>query len=372
MKRVLFVVGTRPEVIKLGPVITRMRREGSEFEARVCVTAQHREMLDQVLNVLEIAPDYDLNVMEPGQSLFESSSRILAGLSGVFQENFDLTVVQGDTTTTLCGALGSFYARVPVAHVEAGLRTGNLEHPFPEEMNRILVTRLAALHFAATESAAINLRNDGIQNEAIYVTGNPVIDAILQTTASIQSRKFEIPPWSWLAPNRKLVLVTAHRRENFGRPFANICRALATLSHRPDVQIAYAVHPNPNVRRVADEFLRNEPNIVLLPPLGYAPFVDLMSRSYLVLTDSGGIQEEAPSLGKPVLVLRETTERPEAVAAGVVRLVGTEEDNIVTSASTLLDDPAEYGRMARQVNPYGDGRASERIVTAIRQWFSGQ
>jgi UDP-N-acetylglucosamine 2-epimerase len=368
MKRVLFVFGTRPEAIKLCPVIAGMRQSAPELETRVCVTAQHRDMLDQVLDVFGVAPDYDLNVMASGQSLLASSAKILDGMAEVLKDHCDLVVVQGDTTTTLCGALAAFYSRVPVAHIEAGLRTGNFDHPFPEEMNRVLTSRLAKFHFAATKIAATNLESEGIRNEAIFVTGNPVIDAVLQTSEHLRTGRLEAPEWDWLVPDRKLIVVTAHRRESFGAPFTRICRALAVLAQRTDVQIAYAVHPNPNVRAVTEQVLRNEPNIVLLEPLPYVPFIDLMSRAYILLTDSGGIQEEAPALGKPVLVLRDTTERPEAVEAGVARLVGTEEQTIVGETMKLLDNADEYKKMARRVNPYGDGRASERIVAVIREW----
>jgi UDP-N-acetylglucosamine 2-epimerase (non-hydrolysing) len=370
MKNVLFVFGTRPEAIKLCPVIAEMRNTASDLKTRVCVTAQHREMLDQVLDVFHVVPDYDLNVMAPGQSLFASSSKILDGMARVLNDPYDLVVVQGDTTTTLCGSLAAFYARVPVAHIEAGLRTGNFDHPYPEEMNRVLTSRIASLHFAATDAAAVNLRNEGIRNETIFVTGNTVIDAVLSTTDQLRTGRLAVPRWNWLVPDRKLILVTAHRRESFGVPFTRICHALATLAQRPDVQVAYAVHPNPNVRAATEEVLRKESNVVLLEPLPYVSFIDLMSRAHILLTDSGGIQEEGPALGKPVLVLRETTERPEAVAAGVAKLVGTSEKIIVDEASYLLDNPTEYENMARRVNPYGDGRASERIVSAIRAWVN--
>lgn len=371
MKRILFVFGTRPEAIKLCPVAAYLREHaGSEFEAKICVTAQHRELLDQVLRVFEVTPDYDLNAMMSGQSLFQSTSRILAGLEDVLRERFDLVIVQGDTTTTLCGAMAAFYARIPAAHVEAGLRTGNFDHPFPEEMNRVLASRLAALHFAATETAAANLRREGIPEGAIRITGNPVIDAVRMTSEGLESGRLPRPEWPWRNEAKKLILVTAHRRESFGEPFERICRALARLARRADVQIAYPVHPNPSVRAATDRFLRDEPNVVLLEPLSYVPFIDLMSRSELLLTDSGGVQEEGPSLGKPVLVMRETTERPEAIEAGVARLAGTNEERIVTEVTALLDDSREYEKMARTVNPYGDGRASERIAVAIREWFA--
>jgi UDP-N-acetylglucosamine 2-epimerase (non-hydrolysing) len=369
MRRILFVFGTRPEAIKLCPVIARFREEAREFETRICATAQHRELLDQVLEVFGLRPDYDLNVMESGQSLFDSTARIMAGLASVVQDRFDLLVVQGDTTTTLCGALAGFYANIPVAHVEAGLRTGDIQSPFPEEMNRVLTSRLTSLHFPATESAAVNLRNEGVSDEVIVVSGNPVIDAVQQTVEGIASGRLTAPQWRWQDPAKRLILVTSHRRESFGRPFEGICRALATLSRRTDVQVVYPVHPNPNIRRTTEQLLRNEPNVILLEPLSYVPFVDLMSRAYLLLTDSGGVQEEGPSLGKPVIVLRDTTERPEAIAAGVARLIGTKEADIVEETTRLLDDAVEYEKMARCVNPYGDGRASERIVAATREWL---
>jgi UDP-N-acetylglucosamine 2-epimerase (non-hydrolysing) len=372
MRRILFVFGTRPEAIKLCPVVAQMRQYAPELQALVCVTGQHREMLDQVLDLFDIRPDYDLNVMAPAQSLFDSTARVLAGLGPVLTHKFDLVVVQGDTTTTLCGSLGAFYARIPVAHVEAGLRTGNYDHPFPEEMNRVLATRLTSLHFAATELAAENLRREGVPQEAIRVTGNPVIDAIQQTSENLAAGRIASPPWPWLDTSKKLILVTAHRRESFGEPFERICGALATLAGRPDVQIVYPVHRNPNVRAVTAEHLGEVPNIILLDPLPYIPFVDLMRRAYLLLTDSGGVQEEGPSLGKPVLFMRETTERPEAVSAGSARLVGTETPNIVAETSKLLEDAAEYAKMTGIPNPYGDGHASERIVTSIREWLDRQ
>ena len=370
MRRILFVFGTRPEAIKLCPVVAHMQEHAPHYQPQVCVTAQHREMLDQVLEVFSVKPDYDLNIMLPGQSLFESTTRILSGLEGVLRQGFDLVVVQGDTTTTLCGSLAAFYVRTPVAHVEAGLRTGDFDHPFPEEMNRVLTSRMTALHFAATEAAAVNLRREGIRNEAIWVTGNPVIDAVKRISEGLISGRITQPTWPWRNESKKLILVTAHRRESFGAPFASICRALATLAKRDDVQVVYPVHPNPNVRAVVDQYLRNEPNIVLLEPLGYVPFIDLMRRANLLLTDSGGVQEEGPSLGKPVLVMRETTERPEAIEAGVARLVGMDEARIVLETERLLDNSQEYEGMARTINPYGDGRASERILAAIDRWFA--
>ena len=350
--KVLFVFGTRPEAIKLAPVV-RCLREDARFETRVVVTAQHREMLDQVLAVFAIKPDYDLNVMQPGQTLTESAARILAALEPVLdRERPHVVIVQGDTTTTFCGALAAFYKGIAVAHVEAGLRTGDLRQPFPEEMNRVLTSRLAALHFASTESAAANLRREGVEEKTIFVTGNTGIDAVL-------SVRDTLPPFQPDA--KKMILVTAHRRESFGPGFLNICRALRRLAGRTGVEIVYPVHPNPNVRDVVNANLRDIPNIRLIAPLEYVQFVDLMRRSHILLTDSGGIQEEGPSLGKPVLVMREKTERPEAVEAGTALLVGTDEEKIVAETARLLDDSQEYARRARIHNPYGDGQASARI-----------
>jgi UDP-N-acetylglucosamine 2-epimerase (non-hydrolysing) len=336
-----------------------------ELHAHVCVTGQHRELLDQVLALFHVTPAYDLQAMSPGQTLFGSTSRILDRLETVFRDDFDFVVVQGDTTTTLCGALAGFYARVPVGHVEAGLRTSNYEHPFPEEMNRVLASRLATLHFAATEWAANNLRREGIDHKAIFLTGNPVTDAITRVGDMLSRGVLGSPQWHVLDPTKRLIVVTAHRRESFGEPFEQICRAILKISERPDVQIVYPIHPNPQVRAHAAK-LQDRPNILLTGPLSYLEFVDLMRRSYLLLSDSGGIQEEAPSLGKPVLVLRETTERPEAVEAGTAKLVGSGEDAICEAVNLLLDDLREYERMSRLHNPYGDGHASERIAAAIR------
>jgi UDP-N-acetylglucosamine 2-epimerase (non-hydrolysing) len=355
VKSILFVFGTRPEAIKLAPVI---RSVGSS--ARIAVTAQHRGMLDQVLDAFSIHPQYDLDLMRPGQSLFESTSRIVAALEPVLAtEQPDFVIVQGDTTTALCGALAGFYKNIPVAHVEAGLRTGDVRQPFPEEMNRVLVSRLADVHFAPTEASAQNLIREGIDPGKVLVTGNTAIDSVLYVRDAIENGRFQ-PRIPELNPQKKLILVTAHRRESFGAGFESICRALTRLAARPDVEVIYPVHPNPNVQ---DPVRRNlaASNVRLIDPQGYVEFVALMARAYLLLTDSGGIQEEAPSLGKPVLVLREKTERPEAVEAGTARLVGTGEDLIVREAELLLNDAAEYERRSRVHNPYGDGHASDRI-----------
>ncbi|MBZ5602262.1 MAG: UDP-N-acetylglucosamine 2-epimerase (non-hydrolyzing) [Acidobacteriia bacterium] len=361
--RILFIFGTRPEAIKLAPLILYLKRFPETYFVQVCVTAQHRAMLDQVLAAFDIVPDFDLDLMTPGQTLFASTSRIIAGLERVFVEaRPELAVVQGDTTTTLCGALAAFYARVPVAHVEAGLRTGDPDQPFPEELNRVLASRIAALHFAPTEGAAENLRREGIAS-GVFVTGNTGIDAVLYVRDRLERGTL---PSTTERDERKLILVTAHRRESFGEGFERICRALSELAARSDVRIVYPVHPNPNVQDAVNRHLRPHANLSLTESLDYVPFVDLMRRAYLILTDSGGIQEEGPSLGKPILVLREKTERPEAVAAGTVKLVGTDVAKIVSEATRLLDDRAEYDRMSHIHNPYGDGRACERIEQILR------
>ena len=370
-RRLLVVVGTRPEAIKLCPVFLELQRR-SEFAVQLCATAQHRELLDQVLDVFGVAPDWDLDLMRPGQTLAETTARVIAGLEAVLQDaRPDMVLVQGDTTTTLCGALAAFYHRIPVGHVEAGLRTWDPQQPFPEEMNRVLTSRLATLHFAATRWAAENLVREGVPEAHIAVTGNPGIDAVLWVRDRLEQGLLPSRPWPQLDGSRKLILVTAHRRESFGEGFRRICAALAELAARDDVEIVYPVHPNPNVQVPVRQLLAGIPNIHLIEPLEYVPFVDLMRRAWLVLTDSGGIQEEAPSLGKPVLVLREKTERPEGVEAGSVKLVGTQTRRIVEEAVRLLEDRQEYERMARVHNPYGDGHASRRIADAIHSFFVG-
>jgi UDP-N-acetylglucosamine 2-epimerase (non-hydrolysing) len=366
MTKILFIFGTRPEAIKLCPVIRHMKSRPDDFEVRVCVTAQHREMLDQVLNAFDVTPDRDLDIMRSGQTLYQSTSRIIAALEPVVaEEQPDIVLVQGDTTTTFCGALAAFYAKIPVGHVEAGLRTGDPHQPFPEEMNRVLAGRLATLHFAATEGAAQNLYREGVDPATVTVTGNTGIDAVLYVKQALETGKLSGLNGLHLNASKRLIVVTAHRRESFGDGFDSICSALARLAQRDDVEIVYPVHPNPNVRAAVTRHLADRPNITLLDPLGYIPFVDLMRRAYLLVTDSGGIQEESPSLGKPVLVLRKKTERPEAVSAGTARLVGTDEHRIVEEAERLLDDPHAYQRMARRHNPYGDGNASERIADVL-------
>ena len=367
MKRILFIFGTRPEAVKLCPVIRYMRDAGKS-EVRVCVTAQHRAMLDQVLESFGVTPDYDLDVMTPGQTLAQTTARIFAALDTVLAaEPFDFAVVQGDTTTTMAGALGAFYRRIAVAHVEAGLRTHNLEHPFPEEMNRQVTARVASLHFAPTRAARSNLLAEGIGDSAIFVTGNTGIDAVLFVAKALEEGKVNARPVAPLDPGRKLIVVTAHRRESFGGGIERICDALARLAGREDVQLVYPVHRNPNVLDPVTQRLSGISNLLLTEPVDYVSFVDLMRRAHLLITDSGGIQEEAPSLGKPVLVTRECTERPEAVEAGTVKLVGTDPEKIVAEATRLLTDPSEYARMSRIHNPYGDGQSSRRIAELLER-----
>jgi UDP-N-acetylglucosamine 2-epimerase (non-hydrolysing) len=368
MRRLMFVVGTRPEAIKLGPVVERAL---CLFDVRVCVTAQHREMLDQVMRVFGMVAHHDLNVMQAGQTLAETAGRILTRLNHVIAaDKPDMVVVQGDTTTTFAGALAAFYAGVPVAHVEAGLRTGDRLQPFPEEMNRVLTTRLADLHFAPTERSKANLLAEGTRPDSIYVTGNSGIDAVLRTCQALDAGTAPAPDWPFLDPSRRLLLVTVHRRESFGEGILSICSALVDLAQRDDVQIVIPVHPNPCVRDVVKRLLRDIGNIHLLEPLDYVEFVDLMRRSHILITDSGGIQEEGPSLGKPILVLRDKTERPEAVEAGTVVLTGCCRQRILTEASRLLDDPEHYALMSTAHNPYGDGHAAERIVAVLDRWQS--
>ena len=365
----MVVFGTRPEAIKMAPVVSALKATPG-VETLVCVTAQHRQMLDQVLALFGLAPDDDLDLMAPGQGLPELFARILTGMAGVLAARRpDLVLVHGDTSTTLAAALAAFYARVPVGHVEAGLRTGDLQAPWPEEANRRLTAPLSALHFAPTARARDNLLAEGIAEGQVHVTGNTVIDALLSVVARIDAEPALAASlaarFPFLDPSRRLVLVTGHRRENFGEGFEQMCLAIRDLAGRGDTQVVYPVHLNPNVQAPVNRILGGVEGVRLVEPLDYLPFVHLMSRAHLVLTDSGGIQEEAPSLGKPVLVMRDTTERPEAVEAGTVRLVGTDRARIVAEASRLLDDPAAYAAMARAHNPYGDGRAARRIADII-------
>lgn len=368
MHEVMVVFGTRPEAIKMAPVVAALRRQPA-LKVSVAVTAQHRQMLDQVLELFEISPDEDLDLMAPGQSLPDLFARILTGMGEVIRRRRPaLVLVHGDTSTTLASALAAYYERVPVAHVEAGLRTGNLYSPWPEEANRRLTAPLSALHFAPTEQAGRNLAREGIV-DGVHVTGNTVIDALLDVVQRLEAdaglRDAMRDRFSYLDPDKRLIVVTGHRRENFGDGFENICRALQQLAARGDVQIVYPVHLNPNVQEPVQRLLSGQQRLQLVEPLDYLPFVYLMSRAYLILTDSGGIQEEAPSLGKPVLVMRDTTERPEAVAAGTVKLVGTCTATIVDCVRQLLDDPDAHRAMASASNPYGDGRASDRIADSV-------
>jgi UDP-N-acetylglucosamine 2-epimerase (non-hydrolysing) len=359
-RRILCIVGTRPEAVKMVPVILALR-EDPNVEVSVLATAQHRDILDQVLSLFSIEPDLDLDLMVPGQTLPALSARLLVGLDEALAEAApDVVLAQGDTTTVLMSALSSFYRQIPFGHVEAGLRTGVIDAPFPEEANRTLTSRLARWHFAPTEGARRNLLAERIDESRIFVTGNTVIDALLLMTA------MDVPIGVPLDPAKKLVVVTAHRRENFGEPFREICRALRALADRnDDLQLLYPVHPNPNVSVVAHEVLGGHPRIALCPPLDYGPFVAAMKAAHFIITDSGGVQEEAPALAKPVLVLRNETERPEAVEAGVVRLVGPSYDRIIGAGEELLRDRAAYAAMARGVSPYGDGKAAGRVREAL-------
>ena len=366
-----FIFGTRPEAIKLAPVILAAKAD-PRFKCKVCVTAQHRQMLDQVLKVFKIKPDVDLNLMRPNQTLAGLTARAISAIDAYLaKEKPDIVIVQGDTTTVFCAALCAFYHKIPVGHVEAGLRTGNKYSPFPEEANRVLATHLSALHFAPTQKARQNLLQEGIAHEKIFVTGNTVIDALFLALDKIKKKPPTIAqlPKAIMQGRQQLVLITGHRRENFGEGFQNICKAIKTLAQKfPEAQFVYPVHLNPNVRKPVYSLLGNQENIHLIEPLGYLPFVALMNRSTIILTDSGGVQEEAPSLGKPVLVMRDTTERPEAVDMGTVKLVGTNVNAIIDNAAKLLTDKKAYSVMASAVNPYGDGRATERIVTTFLQF----
>ncbi len=380
MKKVLLVFGTRPEAIKMAPLVYEFKKHPDQFETLVCVTGQHREMLDQVLKLFQIVPDVDLNIMKSGQDLYDVTSRVLLGMRDVLKELApDVVLVHGDTTTSMAAALAAFYQQIPVGHVEAGLRTGNIYSPWPEEMNRLMTGRIATYHFSPTTLSKQNLLKENVNAEHIIITGNTVIDALhwvvnkihleqgLQNTLH-QSILVEGYDSDRLANGKRLVLITGHRRENFGEGFLNICHAIKSLSQRyPEVDFVYPMHLNPNVRKPVMEILGgDEDNVFLIDPLQYLPFVYLMEQSYLILTDSGGIQEEAPGLGKPVLVMRNTTERPEAVDAGTVLLVGADQDRIEKGVSQLLDDDKLYQKMSEAVNPYGDGLACKRIVEFLR------
>ena len=369
--KVLTVFGTRPEAIKMAPLVHALAKD-PDFEARVCVTAQHREMLDQVLKLFSIVPDYDLNIMRPGQGLTEITCGILLGLKPILEEfRPDVVLVHGDTTTTIAASLAAFYQRIPVGHVEAGLRTGDLSSPWPEEANRTLTGHLAMYHFAPTENSRENLRRENVADERIFVTGNTVIDALFWVRDSVMNNPAQYEAlaarYPFLDAQKKLVLVTGHRRESFGQGFEQICHALADIAARhDDVQIVYPVHLNPNVSEPVNRILGPVENVFLIEPQDYLPFMWLMNHAWLILTDSGGIQEEAPSLGKPVLVMRDTTERPEAVDAGTVKLVGTDRQRIVDEVTLLLNDNEAWQTMSRAHNPYGDGQACGRILHALK------
>lgn len=371
MLKVMTIFGTRPEAIKMAPLVKALEA-APDMESIVTVTAQHRDMLDQVLHVFKITPDYDLNIMSQGQTLYDVTTRALMGLKDVLEQaQPDVVLVHGDTTTTFAGALAAFYQEIPVGHVEAGLRTGNIYSPFPEEMNRKLTGSLATYHFAPTAGSEQNLLKENVDKEHIYVTGNTVIDALQMTVQD--GYQFEDDDLNTLDyKGKRIVLVTTHRRENLGEPMRHVYRAIRQLvDDFDDIQVVFPVHKNPKVRQVVQEELGHVDRVSLINPLDYEPFANLMARSYLVLTDSGGIQEEAPSLGKPVLVLRNTTERPEAVVAGTVQLVGTDKDRVYEEAHTLLADEKAYKQMSNAVNPYGDGKATQRILQALRHEFLG-
>lgn len=378
-KKVMLVFGTRPEAIKMAPLVKEFQKHQAEFKTIVCVTGQHREMLDQVLNIFDITPDYDLNIMKQGQDLYDVTARVLTGMRDALKEaQPDVVLVHGDTTTSTAAAISAFYQQIPVGHVEAGLRTHNIYSPWPEEMNRQITGRIATFDFAPTPLSRQNLLDEGISEDKITVTGNTVIDALFWVVDKIKSTpelnaelaRQLLDAGYDVSRNKPLVLITGHRRENFGNGFISMCQAIKTLTEKyPDVDFIYPMHLNPNVRKpiheVFGENLNNLGNMFFIEPLEYMSFVYLMEKSTIVLTDSGGIQEEAPGLGKPVLVMRDTTERPEALSAGTVRLVGTDFDKIVGEVSALLDDPKHYAEMSQAVNPYGDGHACERIVATF-------
>jgi UDP-N-acetylglucosamine 2-epimerase (non-hydrolysing) len=381
MKKIMLVFGTRPEAIKMAPLVIEFKKYPELFEVVVCVTGQHREMLDQVLNLFNITPDFDLNIMKQGQDLYDVTSRVLLGMRDVINESRpDVVLVHGDTTTSTTSALAAFYQQIPVGHVEAGLRTHNIYSPWPEEMNRLITSRISAYNFAPTILSKQNLLNEGVSDETIVVTGNTVIDALYvvlnkmkqdiqlrtELVSQLQCSGYDV---NRISDEKRLVLITGHRRENFGDGFLNICNAIKTLSEKyPEVDFVYPMHLNPNVRKPITEVFGERPssNMFFIEPLDYLPFVFLMEKSDIVLTDSGGIQEEAPGLGKPVLVMRDTTERPEALEAGTVKLVGTNYDKIVSEVSKLLDDQVYYNQMSKAINPYGDGMACKRIIEKFK------
>lgn len=375
MKKILLVFGTRPEAIKMAPLVKALQKDTEHFETRVCVTAQHRQMLDQVLEVFGITPEYDLNIMAPNQDLYDITAKVLLGLREVLKDfRPDTVLVHGDTTTSMAASLAAFYMQIPVGHVEAGLRTYNMLSPWPEEMNRQVTDRICTYYFAPTEQSRVNLLQENIDAKKIFITGNTVIDALLMavdiisTTAGVKEKMArELQEKGYTVGDREYILVTGHRRENFGDGFLHICKAIKELAAlHPEMDIVYPVHLNPNVQKPVYELLSGLSNVYLISPLDYLPFIYAMQHSTLLLTDSGGVQEEAPSLGKPVLVMRDTTERPEAVEAGTVKLVGTNAEAIVSNVTALLLDKEMYKRMSETHNPYGDGQACERIIAALR------
>ena len=375
MKKILLVFGTRPEAIKMAPLVKVLQKDTEHFETRVCVTAQHRQMLDQVLEVFGITPEYDLNIMAPNQDLYDITAKVLLGLREVLKDfRPDTVLVHGDTTTSMAASLAAFYMQIPVGHVEAGLRTYNMLSPWPEEMNRQVTDRICTYYFAPTEQSRANLLQENIDAKKIFITGNTVIDALLMavdiisTTAGVKEKMAkELQEKGYTVGDREYILVTGHRRENFGDGFLHICKAIKELAAlHPEMDIVYPVHLNPNVQKPVYELLSGLSNVYLISPLDYLPFIYAMQHSTLLLTDSGGVQEEAPSLGKPVLVMRDTTERPEAVEAGTVKLVGTDAEAIVSNVTALLQDKEMYKRMSETHNPYGDGQACERIIAALR------
>ena len=375
MKKILLVFGTRPEAIKMAPLVKALQKDTEHFETRVCVTTQHRQMLDQVLEVFGITPEYDLNIMAPNQDLYDITAKVLLGLREVLKDfRPDTVLVHGDTTTSMAASLAAFYMQIPVGHVEAGLRTYNMLSPWPEEMNRQVTDRICTYYFAPTEQSKVNLLQENIDAKKIFITGNTVIDALLMavdiisTTAGVKEKMAkELQEKGYTVGDREYILVTGHRRENFGDGFLHICKAIKELAAlHPEMDIVYPVHLNPNVQKPVYELLSGLSNVYLISPLDYLPFIYAMQHSTLLLTDSGGVQEEAPSLGKPVLVMRDTTERPEAVEAGTVKLVGTNAEAIVSNVTALLLDKEMYKRMSETHNPYGDGQACERIIAALR------
>lgn len=375
MKKILLVFGTRPEAIKMAPLVKALQKDTEHFETRVCVTAQHRQMLDQVLEVFGITPEYDLNIMAPNQDLYDITAKVLLGLREVLKDfRPDTVLVHGDTTTSMAASLAAFYMQIPVGHVEAGLRTYNMLSPWPEEMNRQVTDRICTYYFAPTEQSRANLLQENIDAKKIFITGNTVIDALLMavdiisTAAGVKEKMAkELQEKGYTVGDREYILVTGHRRENFGDGFLHICKAIKELAAlHPEMDIVYPVHLNPNVQKPVYELLSGLSDVYLISPLDYLPFIYAMQHSTLLLTDSGGVQEEAPSLGKPVLVMRDTTERPEAVEAGTVKLVGTDAEAIVSNVTALLQDKEMYKRMSETHNPYGDGQACERIIAALR------